>query len=168
MMTTNQVDQDSLEEAILYAKKYLEDMISFFGLNTDVYATTNDNQVIELNVPSTHLNGFLIGQKGDTMRAMQQIISNALKNQNYAYNRVVVDIADYKKQRADRLAEKAKAWIESVKSSNEDYSLQPMSPADRRVVHQVVADHGLTTESIGEGRERHIIIKAGKPTELSA
>lgn len=167
-MTTNQVDQDSLEEAILYAKKYLEDMISFFGLNTDVYATTNDNQVIELNVPSTHLNGFLIGQKGDTMRAMQQIISNALKNQNYAYNRVVVDIADYKKQRADRLAEKAKAWIESVKSSNEDYSLQPMSPADRRVVHQVVADHGLTTESIGEGRERHIIIKAGKPTELSA
>ena len=157
-----------MEESIQYAKKYLEDILSFFGLNTDVYATTNDNQVIELNVPSTHLNGFLIGQKGDTMRAMQQIISNALKNQNYAYNRVVVDIADYKKQRADRLAEKAKAWIESVKSSNEDYSLQPMSPADRRVVHQVVADHGLTTESIGEGRERHIIIKAGKPTELSA
>lgn len=168
MSTTNQLEQDSLEEAILYAKKYLEDMISFFGLNTDVYATTNDNQVIELNVPSTHLNGFLIGQKGDTMRAMQQIISNALKNQNFFYNRVVVDIADYKKQRADRLAEKAKTWIESVKSSKEDYSLQPMSPADRRVVHQVAAEHGLITESIGEGRDRHIIIKASKPTELSA
>ena len=60
---------DDIEEAILYAKKYLEDLLSFFGLNTDVYATTEDHEVIELNVPSTHLNGFLIGQRGDTVRA---------------------------------------------------------------------------------------------------
>ena len=59
-----------MEDAIRYAKKYLEDLLSFFGLNTDVYATAEDD-VIELEVPSTHLNGFLIGQKGDTMRAMQ-------------------------------------------------------------------------------------------------
>lgn len=158
----NQPTNDSLEEAILYAKKYLEDLISFFGLNIDVYATTNDNEIIELNVPSTHLNGFLIGQKGDTMRSMQQIISSALKNQHYTYPRVIVDIADYKKQRASRIAEKAKSWIESAKASEGDYPLQPMSPADRRVVHQVVAEHGLTTESVGEGRDRHIVIKAGK------
>jgi predicted RNA-binding protein Jag len=50
------------EAAIQYAKKYLEDLLSFFGLNTDVYATTEDDEVIELNIPSTHLNGFLIGQ----------------------------------------------------------------------------------------------------------
>ena len=52
----------SMEEAILYAKKYLEDMLSFFGLITDVYATSDD-EVIQLNVPSTHLNGFLIGRE---------------------------------------------------------------------------------------------------------
>lgn len=55
---------ESLEEAIQYAKKYTEDIISFFGLNTDVYATSNDHEVIELHVPSTRLNGFLIGQRG--------------------------------------------------------------------------------------------------------
>ncbi|HEX5395287.1 MAG TPA: hypothetical protein VFW52_02995, partial [Candidatus Saccharimonadales bacterium] len=55
--------KDDIEEAIQYAKKYLEDLLSFFGLNTDVYATTEDHEVIELNVPSTHLNGFLIGQR---------------------------------------------------------------------------------------------------------
>ena len=62
---------ESLEEAIQYSKKYLEDIISFFGLNIDIYATASDEEVIELHVPSTHLNGFLIGQKGDTMRSMQ-------------------------------------------------------------------------------------------------
>ena len=50
----------SIEEAIQYAKKYLEDLLSFFGLNTEVHATADD-EVIQLGVPSTHLNGFLIG-----------------------------------------------------------------------------------------------------------
>ena len=153
---------DSLEEAIQYAKKYLEDIISFFGLNIDIYATTNDNEVIELHAPSTHLNGFLIGQRGDTMRAMQQLISSALRNQGFTYSRVVVDVADYKKQRADRRAEKAIPWIKAAKESDKDYPLQSMSAADRRVIHQVAADHGLETESVGEGRERHVVIKAGK------
>src|SRR4051812_43636802 len=103
-----------MEESIQYAKKYLEDILSFFGLNTDVYATTSDEEVIELHVPSTHLNGFLIGQRGDTIRALQFIVSNALKNQNYEVSRVSVDVADYKKQRADRISEKAEAWVKKV------------------------------------------------------
>src|SRR3989338_8054884 len=90
---------DDIEEAILYAKKYLEDLLSFFGLNTDVYATTEDHEVIELNVPSTHLNGFLIGQRGDTVRALQFTIATALKNQSFNCSRVNVDVADYKKHR---------------------------------------------------------------------
>ena len=91
-----------MEDSIRYAKKYLEDLLSFFGLNTDVYATSEDD-VIELEIPSTHLNGFLIGQRGDTMRSMQFLVSNALKNQGYEYTRVNVDVAEYKKQRAQRL-----------------------------------------------------------------
>ncbi len=162
---TNVAANDSLEEAIQYAKKYLEDVISFFGLNIDIYATANDDDVIELHVPSTHLNGFLIGQRGDTMRSMQQLIGSATRNQGYTHSRVIVDVADYKKQRADRLAETATVWIESAKNSGEDYHVQPMGAADRRVIHQVVADHGLTTESIGDGRDRHVVIKAGKKAD---
>ena len=109
-----------MDESILYAKKYLEDLLSFFGLNTDVYATNSDDEVIELHVPSTHLNGFLIGHNGETMRAMQFMVSNALKNNDYEVTRVNVDIADYKKARSDRLVEKAKIWIDEVKSSGKD------------------------------------------------
>lgn len=149
----------TLEESIQYAKKYLEDILSFFGLNTDVYATANEDNVIELHVPSTHLNGFLIGQRGDTMRSMQFLIGTALRNQGHEFSRVFVDVADYKKQRAARLAEKAVEWIEEAKNSTEDYHLRPMGAADRRIVHQIAAENGLTTESEGEGRDRHIVIK---------
>src|SRR3954467_4873513 len=105
---------DSLEEAIVYAKKYLEDLLSFFGLNTDVHGTTEDGEVIELDIPSTHLNGFLIGQHGDTMRSLQFTVSSALKNQGYTYTRVNVDVAEYKKQRADQLTDTAQDWIRKV------------------------------------------------------
>ena len=148
-----------MEESIQYAKKYLEDILSFFGLNTDVYATSGDDEVIELHVPSTHLNGFLIGQHGDTMHALQFIVSNALRNNDYAITRVIVDIADYKKQRADLLAKTAEEWVKEVLDSGEPKHLKPMGSADRRTVHQVASDAGLVTESVGFGKERHVVLK---------
>lgn len=152
----------SVDEAILYAKKYLEDLLSFFGLNADIYATTEDGEVIELHVPSTHLNGFLIGQQGDTMRSLQYSVSSALKNQGYATTRVSVDVADYKKQRAERLMEVAADWVKKVKDTNEPLHLNPMNAADRRVVHKLANDEGLVTESEGEGRDRHVVLKPGE------
>jgi spoIIIJ-associated protein len=147
-----------VEEAIAYAKKYLEDLLSFFGLNTDVRASSEDD-VIELEVPSTHLNGFLIGQKGDNMRAMQFLVSNALKNQGYDYTRVNVDVAEYKKQRAQRLSERAEDWMKEVKEGGEAMDLKPMNAADRRTVHKLAAEWGLTSESEGDGPSRHIVLR---------
>lgn len=148
-----------MEESLRYAKKYLEDLLSFFGLNTDVYATTEDDEVIELNIPSTHLNGFLIGQRGETMRSLQYLVSSALHSQNFPLTRVNVDVAEYKKQRAERLAKTAEDWIKKVQESGEPYELKPMNAADRRVVHKVASEAGLASESVGEGRDRHIILK---------
>ena len=147
-----------MDDAITYAKKYLEDILSFFGLNTEVHATSDDD-VIELEVPSTHLNGFLIGQHGDTMRALQFLVSNALKNQGYEYTRVNVDVAEYKKQRAERLSKKAEEWVAQVRTSGESLELKPMNAVDRRVVHKLAQDMGLLSESIGEGRDRRIVLK---------
>lgn len=149
-----------MEESIIYAKKYLEDLLSFFGLNTDVRATNSEDEVIELNIPSTHMNGFLIGQRGETMHALQFLVSNALKSNNYTITRVNVDVAEYKHQRADRLSEKALEWVKQVKDSGESMDLRPMNAADRRTVHKLASEHGLGTESVGEGRDRHIVIKA--------
>jgi spoIIIJ-associated protein len=148
---------ESMERSIGYAKKYLEDLLSFYGLNTDVHASHSD-EVIELDIASTHLNAFLIGQNGDTLRALQYVVSSALKNQNYEHIRVSIDIAGYKKQRDARLEEQVKVWAAKVKESGEPMELRPMNSAERRVVHQAASDLGLATESIGEGRARHILL----------
>jgi spoIIIJ-associated protein len=147
------------EAAIRYAKKFLEDLLSFFGANVDVYATSEGDEVIELEVPSTHLNSFLIGQHGETMHALQFMTSNVLRSQDFAMNRVSVDVADYKKQRAKHLAQKVEEWTHQVKESGQPMELRPMNAADRRIVHKIAGDAGINTESIGEGRDRHVVLK---------
>jgi len=148
-----------MEDSILYAKKFIEDLLSFFGLNIDVYATSSDDEVVELDIPSTHLNGFLIGQRGENMRSIQFLVSNALKNNGYAITRVNVDVADYKRQRAERLAKKAEEWMKVVREKGEPMELRPMNAADRRVVHKLAAEWEIGSESVGEGRDRHIVLK---------
>jgi spoIIIJ-associated protein len=154
------VDSEQMERSIVYAQKFLEDLLSFLGLNTIVYATHEDD-VIQLNIPSTQMNGFLIGQNGDNMRAMQFLVSSALKNQGYTYVRVNVDVAGYKQQRASRLEQTAEAWFARVKETGEPMELRPMNAADRRVIHKLADEMGLATESIGEGRDRRVVLKPG-------
>ncbi len=146
------------EESITFAKRYLEDILSFFGLNTDVKVTA-DEEVIELNVPSTRLNGFLIGQRGETLRALQFLLSQGLRNQQASLTRVNIDVADYKKQRNERLAVQVRDWCEKVMSTGEPMNVMPMNAVDRRVVHHTVSEFGqLESISEGEGRDRHTII----------
>ena len=154
-MEETRLDRD---QSIDYAKKYLEDLLSFFGLNTAVTVRC-DEDVIELGVPSTHLNGFLIGQRGDTLRSLQYLLSMALKNKDAELTRVNIDVANYKHHRAERLSEQVREWCEQVVRTGETMPLKPMSPADRRVAHHVVGEFGsLESHSEGEGRDRHLVI----------
>jgi spoIIIJ-associated protein len=147
------------EGSIMFAKRYLEDILSFFGLNTDVRASA-DEEVIELSVPSTYLNGFLIGQHGQTLRSLQFLVSQTLRQKAAELYRINIDIADYKRNSNDKLAARAEAWAKEVLESGEDKHLSPMSAADRRVVHNALGDFSeLSSESEGEGRDRHIVLK---------
>ena len=144
-------------ESIAYAKKYLEDVLSFFGVNVEVEASESD-EVIELSVPSTEYNSILIGRSAETLRSLQYAISTTLRNQNAALVRVNIDIADYKKQRAEKLAEKAREWIEEIRKTGDSH-VAHLNAADRRVVHQVASEFDdIETFSEGEGRDRRIII----------
>lgn len=69
-----------------------------------------------------------------------------------------VDVADYKRAREERIAEKAEEWIQKVRRSGESMILE-LNAADRRTVHRVAGDYSdIETHSEGEGRERHLII----------
>ncbi|MBO7664270.1 single-stranded DNA-binding protein [Candidatus Saccharibacteria bacterium] len=152
------------DESIRFAAKYLEDLLSFFGINVAVYSTIDD-EVIQLSVPSTSLNSLLIGKNADNLRALQHIVQAALIARDGEVTRVNVDVADYKRQRADRIADKAENWIRKVRETGEPMRID-LNAADRRVVHKLAEDYSdITTHSEGEGRERQLIIEKIKTNE---
>jgi spoIIIJ-associated protein len=145
------------EESVSFAQKYLEDLLSFFGANITV-SSTCDEDVIELSVPSNELNSLLIGRNAETLRSLQYVVSTVLRNKEAELTRVNIDIADYKKQRADRIAVQAREWIEEVKRTGNS-RIVSMNAADRRIVHQVASEYGdIQTFSEGEGFDRKLTI----------
>lgn len=145
------------EQTIEQAKKYLEDILAFFELNISVTAELRDD-VIEIQVPSSEMNSILIGRNAETLRSLQYMVATMLRNNDAAITRVNLDIADYKKQRAEKLAENAREWIEQVRSTGDSY-VASLNAADRRIVHQVATEFDdIQTFSEGEGRDRKIII----------
>ena len=146
-------DQESLE----YAKKYLGDIVSFFGGNIAIEAELDD-EFVNLRVPSSELNSILIGRNAETLRSLQYLLSTTLRNKGASRDRVNLDIADYKKQREEKIAEQARSWIEQVRKTGDSH-IAHLNAADRRVVHHIASEYDdIETFSEGEGRERVITI----------
>lgn len=135
----------------------MEDLLSFFGINVAVYSTIEDD-VIQLSVPSTSMNSLLIGKNADNLRALQHIVMMTLAARDAEVTRVNVDVADYKRQRAGKIEEKAEGWIREVRETGRTKVLD-LNAADRRTVHKLAEDYtDITTYSEGEGRERRLYI----------
>jgi len=145
------------QESIDFAKKYLEDLLAFFEVNVEIEVNLSED-VIELSVPNTERNSVLIGRGAETLRSIQYIISTILRNKGAAIVRVNVDIAGYKRQKAEKLSNEARGWIEQVRQTGDSYVVS-LNPADRRIVHKVASEYDdIQTFSEGEGRDRKIII----------
>lgn len=148
------MNQQQTEE---FVKKYVEDLLAFFGVNTSVVVSSRDDG-IDVVVPNTESSSVLIGRNGETLRSIQYLLSTVLRNNDAINSRVNLDIADYKKQRAEKIAAQAREWIEGVRSTGDSYVAR-IGAADRRVVHQVATEYqDIQTFSEGEGRDRRIVI----------
>jgi len=106
--------------------------------------------------------GYMIGNHGrhlDSIQYILQLMLGKMTEQDPNY-RILVDVGGYRKERNSHLEEMALQKADDVRILGEAIELPPMKPADRRVVHMVLSEYDdIITESEGEGRDRHIVIK---------
>ncbi|MEX2431527.1 MAG: RNA-binding cell elongation regulator Jag/EloR [Dehalococcoidia bacterium] len=104
--------------------------------------------------------GLIIGHRGETLRALQFIANLILSHRQERPSNVVVDVEQYRERRTRQLHTLAQRMAERALSTGRATVLEPMPPADRRIVHIALADHkGVVTESSGEGSERRVTIR---------
>ena len=103
--------------------------------------------------------GLLIGRRGQTLQSLQLIVSLIVRKQFGEDVRVVLDVEHYRQRRETSLRDMATKVASRVVQSSRSITLEPMPPADRRIVHTALSDHpGVSTESTGEGENRKVTI----------
>ncbi len=103
--------------------------------------------------------GLIIGRRGETLRSLQFLVNLMLSHQEDEYSHVVVDVEQYRERRQSHLRTLALRMSERAISSGRPVTLEPMPPADRRIIHMALEDDkGVTTESSGDGSQRQITI----------
>ena len=102
--------------------------------------------------------GLLIGRRGQTLQALQFLV-NLIVRRQFDGVRVVLDVENYRQRREASLREMASKIAERVAQTNRSITLEPMPPADRRIIHTSLTNHPIvSTESTGEGDSRKVTI----------
>ncbi len=103
--------------------------------------------------------GLLIGRRGETLAAVQFVVRMITNRQLGRKCYVIIDVEGYRERRADMLRRLGRRTAGRVASSGRPASLEPMSPAERRIIHMALADHPrVRTESEGEGNHRRVVV----------
>lgn len=152
-----------LEEEGEIAADYIEELLDTADIDGDidievrdertyVSVVTEEGQDSELDV--------LVGPHGEVLEALQELVRLSVLSTTDRRSRLVLDVAGYREQRAQTLREMADQAVAQVRSSGDSVHLQPLSPYERKIIHDAVAAAGMRSESEGEGAERHIVISA--------
>lgn len=153
-----EIEVYDLSDAIEFAQEYLVNAISTFGITATTKASLSDD-IIKITINSDH-NSILIGKNGRTLQALNELTKLAVSSRFKKRYRVLLDIADYKGDKYKRVIHMAKRTAYEVQKTHVDAELDPMTADERRVVHNALSRiRNVSTESTGEGKKRHIVIK---------
>jgi spoIIIJ-associated protein len=134
--------------------------ISVLGIEVETENSPEEKDVVRLNVKLDEPQ-ILIGQGGQTLFELQRILRMILNKKLETIFYLNLDINDYKKKKVEYIKSSAKELADEVALTKIEKALPPMSAYERRAVHAELAQRtDITTESQGEGSERHIVIKA--------
>ena len=150
-----------LSEQVELAERFTVGLLERFGLDATVTAEADGDDDVKVEITGSDL-GLLIGPKAATLDAVQELVRTALQRRIGGHGaRVHVDVGGYRARRHEALAEFVRQAAERALESGRDQVFEPMSPMDRKVVHDTVNDiEGVATVSEGEEPRRRVVIRA--------
>ena len=149
----------TLEEQGQAAQKFLTGLVREFGLEATVTFSPVDDETVQVAAVGDDL-GLLVGPRGATLSAVQDLTRTFVQRQSEnRTDRILVDVGGYREKRTAALRRFVEGIVEEVKETGEERALEPMSPADRKVIHDTVNDiEGVETRSSGEEPARFVVI----------
>ncbi len=154
--STRPTRRKRLEQEGEVAADYLEELLEIIDLDGDLDMDVEGDRatvsIVGADLPQ------LVGAQGEVLEALQELTRLAVYRETGERSRLMLDVSGHRADRRSALELEAEKLVEHVRDSGEPASLDPMSPFERKVVHDVVAAAGLKSESEGVEPRRHVVI----------
>jgi spoIIIJ-associated protein len=148
--------RDRLEQEGEIAADYLEELLEITDLDGDLDMDVEGDRatvsIVGANLPQ------LIGEQGEVLEALQELTRLAVYRETGERSRLMLDVSGHRAERRAALEEQAATIVAQVRETGERASLEPMSPFERKVVHDVVSAAGLVSESEGAEPRRYVVV----------
>jgi len=148
--------QDRLENEGDIAADYLEELLDIADLDGDLDMDVEGDRA-SVSIVGADLNQ-LVGRNGEVLDALQELTRLAVYRETGERSRLMLDVSGFRAQKREELVAMTADLVAQVKDSGEPASLDPMSPFERKVVHDAVAAAGLTSESEGVEPRRYVVV----------
>jgi spoIIIJ-associated protein len=153
-----EVETVPVAEQAAHAAKFTDELVRTMGFNASI-RTEIDDEDVTVHIDGDGL-GALVGPRGATIQALEEVVRAAVQHFAGGHSAWMhVDVAGYRERRRQALAEFARKIAGEVKDTGEERAMEPMTAADRKVVHDVIADiDGVDTTSEGEEPRRRVVV----------
>lgn len=148
---------ERLENEGEIAADYLEELLDIADLDGDLDLDVEGDRAI-VSVVGAELSQ-LVGRRGEVLDALQELTRLAVYRETGERSRLMLDISGYRAGQRAELVKLADEMVAQVRDTGEPVSLKPMSPFERKVVHDAVAAAGLTSESEGVEPRRYVVVQ---------
>lgn len=119
-----------------------------------------ENEAIRIDVETKEETGLLIGRRGETLNAIQSILAMILRKETGEWSRLIVDVGSWREKQESYLKELAEQTAEKVVETGLPQNLYNLTPSQRRAIHlKLSGSPDVTTESVGEEKDRYLVVK---------
>ena len=141
----------------LPAGQFLSELLEKMGVQARVFAANTDSG-LRLRIDADSM-GLLIGRRGETLDALQYLVSLHVNRTSSEYQRITLDTEGYRSRREETLCRLARKTASQVRATGRAVAMEPMNPYERRILHSALQGfRGVTTHSEGEEPNRRVII----------
>ncbi len=155
---TDAPSASQLEEEGDIAADYIEELLDIMDLDGDIEIDARAGRAY-LSVTAGEDDSLRVLSRPETVNALQELTRIAVQTKTGSFSRLILDIGGSREARVAELGILVGKAVERIEEGAESASLPAMSSYERKLVHDIVAERGYSSESEGEGRDRHTVIR---------
>lgn len=165
--SANEKRTDNIDNKIELAVKYLGDVLRAMGLDQVEQEVVKEDDSVRIVLTGENL-GVAIGRRGETLDALQYLVSLVANRVEGSYVRFIIDSGNFREKREETLRNLAAKIAKTTLKTGRNSTLEPMNPYERRIIHSVVSEiDGVYSKSVGEEPNRKVVVISENPRKYS-